>query len=82
MRGQQTVWIPGSDHAGIATQMAVERSLAKRGLVRTSLGREEFAKELSSWRRDKGDAIFRQLRRMGASLDWERTCFTLSEVGS
>ena len=83
MRGFSTVWIPGSDHAGIATQAVVEKSLRKAmGVSRQDLGRERFVREVWKWRREKGDEIFGQLRRLGASLDWEQTKFTLSEEHS
>ena len=83
MRGRRVVWVPGSDHAGIATQAAVERWLeaSSRGrCTRKGLGREEFLKEVWRWRQAKGERMFGQLERMGASLDWDRTCFTMSEV--
>ena len=80
MRGHRTVWVPGSDHAGIATQSVVERHLSRRGMDRQTLGREGFVREVHKWKDDKGEDIFRQLRKMGASLDWDRTAFTMSEV--
>jgi len=80
MRGRSVVWVPGSDHAGIATQAAVERHLdAKAGKrVRKTMGREAFLEEVEAWRRQKGDSIFQQLKRMAASLDWTRASFTMS----
>ncbi len=81
MRGFRTVWVPGSDHAGIATQAAVQRRLSARGIHRKEdIGRDKFLQEVWKWRAEKGQTIFRQLERMGASLDWSRTCFTMSEV--
>ncbi len=80
MRGERTVWVPGSDHAGIATQAAVERALLAEGRSREEVGREAFLEAVWEWRRRKGERIFSQLERMGASLDWQRTCFTMSEV--
>jgi len=79
MRGCDTVWVPGSDHAGLATQIVVEKQLkATEGVSRHDLGRDEFVKRVWAWRKDKGDTILGQLEEMGASLDWERTQFTLS----
>ncbi|KAJ1146815.1 hypothetical protein NDU88_013074 [Pleurodeles waltl] len=78
MQGWRVLWVPGSDHAGIATQAVVERYLWKeRGLRRHSLGREEFLREVWKWKEEKGDEIFHQLRTLGASLDWDRACFTM-----
>ncbi len=81
MNGYGTVWVPGSDHAGIATQSVVERSLmASQGKSRADLGRDAFVKEVWKWKEEKGDRIFKQLERMGASLDWDKTSFTMSKV--
>jgi len=77
MRGYNTLWLPGTDHAGIATQMVVERKLASEGLSRHDLGREEFVKRVWEWKREYGDTIKRQMIRMGASCDWSRERFTL-----
>ncbi len=77
MRGRRVLWLPGTDHAGIATQMVVERELAKQGIRRRELGREEFIERVWAWRRDSGDAILAQLRRLGCSLDWSRLRFTM-----
>jgi len=79
MRGCETVWIPGSDHAGIATQVVVERQLmASQGITRHQLGRDKFQEVVAKWKEEKGDTILSQLEVLGASLDWDRTQFTLS----
>ncbi|XP_042636050.1 valine--tRNA ligase-like, partial [Catharus ustulatus] len=78
MRGLTTLWVPGCDHAGIATQVVVERRLQRqRGLSRHQLGREAFLGEVWRWKDEKGGRIYQQLRRLGASMDWERACFTM-----
>uniref|UniRef100_A0A8C3IAT8 Valine--tRNA ligase, mitochondrial n=1 Tax=Chrysemys picta bellii TaxID=8478 RepID=A0A8C3IAT8_CHRPI len=78
MQGFQVLWVPGSDHAGIATQAVVERKLWKeRGTLRQDLTRGEFLAEVWKWKEEKGDEIFRQLKALGASLDWDRLCFTM-----
>ncbi len=79
MKGFETLWMPGTDHAGIATQNVVEKQLAKEGKKRQDLGREEFLKRLWSWRQQYGDTIIHQLKKLGSSCDWERTRFTLDE---
>ncbi|MCX5869166.1 MAG: valine--tRNA ligase [Deltaproteobacteria bacterium] len=79
MRGDNTVWVPGTDHAGIATQNVVERQLATEGKTRHDLGREEFIKKVWTWRAEKGGTIIRQLKRLGASCDWDRERFTMDE---
>ncbi|MCL5669656.1 MAG: class I tRNA ligase family protein, partial [Gammaproteobacteria bacterium] len=79
MQGDNTLWQAGTDHAGIATQMVVERQLAAQGKTRHSLGREAFVQEVWKWKAESGGHITRQLRRMGASLDWSRERFTLDE---
>ncbi|MEO0814319.1 MAG: class I tRNA ligase family protein, partial [Myxococcota bacterium] len=79
MRGFKTLWQPGTDHAGIATQMVVEKRLAKDGIKRTDLSREEFVKRVWDWKEESGNAIYGQLRRLGASLAWERERFTMDE---
>jgi valyl-tRNA synthetase len=79
MRGEPTLWVPGSDHAGISTQNVVERELAKEGLTRHDVGRERFEEMLWEWREEYGDIITHQLRRLGASCDWTRERFTLDE---
>ncbi len=77
MRGRRTLWQCGTDHAGIATQMVVERQLAAQGLRREALGREAFTDAVWRWKAQSGDAITRQLRRLGTSMDWSRERFTL-----
>ncbi len=79
MRGRDTLWQPGTDHAGIATQMVVERQLEAQGLSRTALGREAFLDAVWAWKARSGGRITEQLRRMGASVDWSRERFTLDE---
>ncbi|MCY4431613.1 MAG: valine--tRNA ligase, partial [Rhodospirillales bacterium] len=80
MRGRDVLWQPGSDHAGIATQMVVERQLADEGGPdRKALGREAFVERVWAWKRESGGTINRQLRRLGASADWSRERFTLDE---
>jgi valyl-tRNA synthetase len=77
MLGDNTLWLPGTDHAGIATQMVVERKLAEEGINRRDLGREEFEKRVWEWKAQYGDTIKRQMIRLGASCDWSRERFTL-----
>ena len=77
MRGKAALWLPGTDHAGIATQLLVERSLIAQGKSRQELGREEFLKQVWQWKGEKGDVIVQQMRRLGASADWSREKFTL-----
>jgi valyl-tRNA synthetase len=77
MTGDNTLWLPGTDHAGIATQMVVERKLAEEGIDRRQIGREEFEKRVWEWKAQYGDTIKRQMIRMGASCDWSRERFTL-----
>jgi valyl-tRNA synthetase len=79
MLGFKTLWQPGTDHAGIATQMVVERQLALDGNTRTDLGREAFVDKVWEWREKSGTTISRQLRRMGSSVDWSRERFTMDE---
>ena len=79
MLGFKTLWQAGTDHAGIATQMVVERKLTAQGISRTDLGREKFIDQVWDWKSQSGDIITKQLRRMGASLDWESERFTLDE---
>jgi valyl-tRNA synthetase len=79
MQGYCTLWLPGTDHAGIATQMVVEASLAKEGKTRHDIGREEFLVRTWEWKKKYGGAITTQLRRLGASCDWTRERFTLDE---
>ncbi|ORE88360.1 valyl-tRNA ligase [Oceanococcus atlanticus] len=79
MQGHATLWQPGTDHAGIATQMVVERRLAAEGTSRHDLGRDAFIEKIWEWKAESGGNITRQLRRMGASVDWERERFTMDE---
>jgi len=79
MYGHRTLWLPGMDHAGIATQMLVERQLAQEDLSRQEMGREAFLARVWAWKAEKGGAIVEQLRRIGASCDWSREQFTLNE---
>ena len=77
MMGEAAMWLPGKDHAGIATQVVVERELAKEGTSRHELGREKFLERMWEWVERYGSAIEEQVKRMGASCDWSRLCFTL-----
>ncbi len=77
MRGSDTLWQPGTDHAGIATQMVVERQLNAEGLSRTDLGRAAFIERVWKWKEQSGGIIARQMRRLGASVDWSRDLFTM-----
>ena len=79
MKGNHTLWQPGTDHAGIATQMVVERLLESEGKTRHDLGREDFTKRVWEWKEHSGGNITRQLRRMGTSVDWARERFTMDE---
>ncbi len=79
MRGFLTLWLPGTDHAGIATQMMVERQLASEGKSRREIGREAFMARVWQWREQYGGAILDQMRRLGASVDWQREYFTMDE---
>ena len=81
MRGETTLWNPGTDHAGIATQVVVEKRLMReRQLTRHQLGREAFVDEVWTWKNMYGDRICSQIRRLGASCDWSRLVFTMDEV--
>ena len=77
MQGYNTLWVPGTDHAGIATQMVVERKLAEEGLDRRQMGREKFEERIWLWKAESGDTIKRQMIQLGASCDWSREHFTL-----
>ncbi len=79
MRGEPTLWVPGTDHAGIATQNVVERALEKQGISRRQIGREEFVKRVWEWKEEYGGIITHQIRRIGASCDWTRERFTLDQ---
>ncbi|PAU65081.1 valine--tRNA ligase [Pseudomonas sp. PIC25] len=77
MQGRNTLWQPGTDHAGIATQMVVERQLAAQGVSRHDLGREKFLEKVWQWKEESGGTITRQIRRLGSSVDWSRERFTM-----
>ena len=79
MKGDRALWQMGTDHAGISTQMLVERQLEAQGIDKTTLGREAFIERVWQWKRTSGGAISQQLRRMGSSLDWSRERFTMDE---
>jgi valyl-tRNA synthetase len=79
MRGFVTLWLPGTDHAGIATQLMVERQLATEGKKRAELGREKFIERVWEWKRHYGGRILDQMKRLGASVDWDREYFTMDE---
>jgi len=79
MRGFLTLWLPGTDHAGIATQMMVERELAEEGKKRRDLGREAFLERVWEWKRHYGSAILDQMKRLGVSVDWSREYFTMDD---
>ncbi|MFC5694042.1 valine--tRNA ligase [Pseudomonas sp. GCM10022186] len=79
MQGRNTLWQPGTDHAGIATQMVVERQLAAQGISRHDLGREKFLDKVWEWKEQSGGTITRQIRRLGSSVDWTRERFTMDD---
>ena len=79
MSGFNTLWLPGTDHAGIATQNVVERDLAKEGTSAEKIGRDEFIKRVWEWKEKSGGLIIEQLMRLGASCDWSRERFTMDE---
>ena len=79
MQGFDALWMPGTDHAGIATQNVVEKQLAKEGTSREQLGRDRFMERLWAWKRQNGDTIINQLHKLGSSCDWDRTRFTMDE---
>ena len=79
MDGKRTLWMPGTDHAGIATQIVVERQLEAQGTSREELGREEFMKRVWDWKGESGGTFTKQMRRLGASLDWSKERFTMDE---
>lgn len=79
MQGCESLWMPGTDHAGIATQNVVERQIAKEGLNRDQLGRDKFIERVWQWKKDYGSTIIRQLKRLGCSCDWQRERFTMDE---
>ncbi|KAJ6370927.1 hypothetical protein OIU77_001439 [Salix suchowensis] len=79
MKGRPTLWLPGTDHAGIATQLVVEKMLASEGIKRTDMSRDEFTKRVWEWKEKYGGTITNQIKRLGASCDWTRERFTLDE---
>lgn len=79
MRGFNVMWLPGTDHAGIATQTVVEKELRKQNTNRHALGRKVFVEKVWEWKHQYGDRIYNQMRRLGDSCDWDRACFTLDE---
>lgn len=79
LKGEPTLWLPGTDHAGIATQTVVDKMLKKKGIDKRDLGREKFIEEVWKWKEEYGSTITKQLRRMGASCDWSRERFTFDE---
>ena len=79
MKGVPTLWVPGTDHAGIATQLQVEKMLAAQGIKRKDIGREAFLEHMWAWKEKYGGIITKQIRRIGASCDWDRERFTLDE---
>jgi len=79
MNGYETLWQPGTDHAGIATQAVVERKLLKEGIDRKKLGREKFISEIWKWKKESGDQILNQLKKLGCSCDWSRNRFTMDK---
>lgn len=81
MKGRDVLWVPGFDHAGIATQTVVEKWLKqKKNVTRHELGKIAFLKEVSNWQNDKKNVISSQLRKLGATLDWSREIFTMDQV--
>jgi len=79
MEGFRTLWLPGTDHASIATHNVIERELKKEGKTRFDLGREKFLERAWAWKEKYGDIILNQLKKIGASCDWSRTRFTMNE---
>ena len=79
MKGLETLWQPGTDHAGIATQAIVEKQLLKEGLSKNDLGRDKFIERVWKWKEESGELILEQLKKLGCSCDWSRTRFTMDE---
>ena len=79
MKGYETLWQPGTDHAGIATQAVVEKKLLDKGIQKNQLGREDFIKEVWKWKKESGDQILNQLKKLGCSCDWSRNRFTMDK---
>jgi valyl-tRNA synthetase len=82
MNGFNTLWLPGTDHAGIATQVVVEKEVKKQGSSRLQMGREKFVEKVWDWKNQYGDRIYSQMRKLGDSCDWQRAMFTLDESAS
>jgi valyl-tRNA synthetase len=82
MQGFNVLWVPGTDHGGIATQNVVEKLLKKQGLKKQDLGREKFLEKMWEWRRETGDAILEQFKRLGCAIDWSRLAFTIDDERS
>ena len=82
MQGYNTLWVPGTDHGGIATQNVVEKLLKKEGKTKYDFGREKFIEKMWQWRQETGDTILNQLKKLGCGLDWDRTRFTMDEACS
>ena len=79
MNGYETLWQPGTDHAGIATQAVVEKKLLEKGIKKDQLGRDKFIEEVWNWKRESGDQILNQLKKLGCSCDWSRNRFTMDK---
>ena len=79
MNGYETLWQPGTDHAGIATQAVVEKKLLEKGINKNDLGRDKFIKEVWKWKNESGDQILNQLKKLGCSCDWSRNRFTMDK---
>jgi len=79
MNGYETLWQPGTDHAGIATQAVVEKKLSEKGINKNQIGREKFVKEVWNWKKESGDRILNQLKKLGCSCDWSRNRFTMDK---
>ena len=79
MNGFETLWQPGTDHAGIATQAIVEKKLLDQGIIKKNLGRDKFIKEVWKWKKKSGDQILDQLKKLGCSCDWSRNRFTMDK---
>jgi len=82
MKGKDVVWFPGCDHAGIATQVVVEKKLKLEGITREQLGRERFLEEVWKWKSEKEGIIYQQLKAMGATLQWDKSVFTMDPVST
>ena len=82
MQGKNACWVPGTDHASIATEAKVVNRLAQQGIKKTDLAREDFLKHAWEWKEEHGGIILKQLRKLGASCDWDRTAFTMDELRS